>query len=125
MKIDLNDLSKKIYEGNKEKGFWPENPKDRNFGEQIALMTSELSEALEADRKGKSCNANLEEIDPRAYNFEEVFKEKVKDTKEDELADAIIRILDYCGANNVDITEHILLKLAYNSKRGYKHGKNY
>lgn len=46
----INELCEKAYENSKAKGFY-EQPK--NVGEMIALMHSELSEALEADRKDR------------------------------------------------------------------------
>ena len=132
----MNRLAKKIFEANKKKGFWTDNPKDRNFGEVIALCHSELSEALEADRKGT--NASLETFeflnqDPQKMGnidevnelFKNTFKTYIKDTKEDELADTIIRVLDYCGAMNIDIDRHIELKLRYNETRENKHGKRF
>lgn len=132
----MNELAKKIFEENKAKGFWPENPKDRSFGEVIALCHSELSEALEADREYKNASLGTFEYlnkDPKIIGnnevvkefFKSTFKTYIKDTKEDELADAMIRILDYCGAMEIDIEKHIKLKLEYNKTRPNKHGKRY
>ena len=39
-----------------------------------------------------------------------------------ELADCIIRILDYCGHENIDIENVIKIKHEYNKTRSYKHG---
>ena len=39
-----------------------------------------------------------------------------------ELADCIIRILDYCGEEDIDIEEFIKIKHEYNKTRPYKHG---
>jgi len=39
-----------------------------------------------------------------------------------ELADCIIRILDYCGAKGIDIDDAIKQKHEYNKTRSYKHG---
>jgi hypothetical protein len=44
---------------------------------------------------------------------------------EDEVADAIIRLLDFCGARGIDIDWHIKNKLRYNATREHKHGKKY
>lgn len=75
-------------------------PKDRNKGECIALIHSELSEALEGERK------NL--MDDHLTN---------RKMAEVEMADAVIRIFDYCGAHGYDIAGAMVEKLAYNAVR--------
>lgn len=76
-------------------------PVQRNFGEVIALMHSELSEALEAHRKGK------------------VFDDKLtdKDAVGVELADCIIRIMDTASAMNINIADCYISKCTYNRHR--------
>jgi hypothetical protein len=71
-----------------------------NHGERFALMHSEISEAMEAHRKGLMC-----EKLPEFTGTEE------------ELADALIRILDYCGDNNLRIGEAFVAKMKYNRNR--------
>lgn len=85
-------------------GFWESD----NTGEKIALMHSELSEALEADRK----NLEAEHI-PGFTGVEE------------ELADVIIRILDFAGHHQLRLGEALSAKIAYNLTRPFKHGKAY
>ena len=112
----LNELAQEIYQNNKGKGFWD---KERNVGEMLMLVTSELGEAMEAHRKGRF--ANLE-----AYEeFSEDFEDAIKDTFEDEIADSVIRLLDMCGGLGIDIDTHIRLKLEYNKTRERLHGKKY
>ena len=134
----LNDAAKQIHEDNKRKGFWDS---ERETGTLLMLCVSELSEALEADRKDKYAQLHSEEfiIDGRTIEqdlqlaikeddfikFEDIFRTQVKDTFEDELADTIIRILDLCGARGIDIEKHINLKLKYNRSRERMHGKAY
>ena len=101
-----------IHAGNKAKGFW-EGP--QNKSERVMLMITELSEAVEAHRKNKrfdpsglySENRKILEtkIDAPEYliSWKEIFTGWVKDTVEDEIADAVIRILDYCGGFNIQI----------------------
>ena len=138
----LNKLAKEIYEGNKQKGFWPSNPNDRNRGELLMLIVSELVEALECDRDKNYINpvsiAELELIATEAersgdsetrehYNkmWIDKFKSEAKETFETEIADALIRILDLVGALDIDIEWHIKNKLRYNRTRPHKHGRNY
>lgn len=112
----ITDAALSIYEDNKAKGFW-DNP--RNVGEMLMLVTSELGEAMEAHRKGRF--ANWANVKQEGFGFEE----GVKDSFEDEIADAIIRLLDMCGGLSIDIEKHINYKLRYNRTRPYKHGKKY
>lgn len=77
---------------------WWDNP--RNPGELIALMHSELSEALEGIRK----NAQ----DDHLPQFKSV---------EVELADALIRIFDYAGAADLRLGAAFVAKMAYNATR--------
>ena len=115
----MNELAKKIHENAVRHGFYDNK---RETGTLLMLCVSELSEALEADRKGK--HALL--VDAiNEDNFKEDFETCIKDSFEDELADTIIRILDLCGYYNIDIDEHIRLKMKYNQMRENKHGKNY
>lgn len=67
------------------------------------LIVSELMEAVEADRK--SNNADMDAFDKYEglISFDENFERHVKDTVEDELADACIRIFDLAGYKNIDL----------------------
>ena len=119
----FNELAQKIHKNAKEKGFWD---REHNVGEKLMLVTSELSEALEADRKSKK--ADLQEY-YKQINFgvdkKEAFESSIKDTFEDEIIDAIIRLFDLCGGMGININEHIELKMSYNKDRERLHSKNY
>lgn len=104
------------------------------IGQKIALIHSELSEALEADRKGVW--ANKEEYENgTGITFDDLvedtnvqntmFKRYIKDSVEDEIADAAIRIMDLCGYLGIDLEWHIEKKADYNNSRPYKHDKSY
>lgn len=131
MKTNFNELAKEVYTRNCEKGFWDEGVENKNIGEVLMLITSELSEALEADRKNHHVVGNMlksvrtldSEID-REY-FKKEFERTVKNSFEDELADVIIRVMDLCGAKGIDIDWHIEQKMKYNLLRPHKHGKKY
>lgn len=120
--MNINEVSETIHKQNKEKGFYDEPVE---IGTLLMLVVSELSEALEADRKGKYYMAHDMEFDTDNILFPKLFDAFVKDTFEDEIADAVIRLLDLCGYLNIDISSHIRLKVAYNKTRPNKHGKKY
>lgn len=122
--IELNKLSKTIHEANVKKGFYD---KPIETGTKLMLVVSELAEALEADRKERV--AKVEQfnilVESGHYTFEDAFKGTIKDTFEDEIADAMIRLFDLSGNLGIDIEKHIELKLKYNATRQPKHGKKY
>ncbi len=88
-------------------GFGKQTP-----GEDIALMHSELSEALEEMRAGRAAN--------------ELYYNPDKPTKPEgvpaELADVVIRIFGFCSRNDIDIGSAVLEKMAYNESRPFMHG---
>ena len=85
-------------------GWWSDvetgKRKDRNKGEQLMLMVSEIAEAMEGERK------NLMDSHLPHRKAAEV-----------ELADAVIRIADYCGAYGYDLGGAIIEKMKYNANR--------
>lgn len=84
-------------------GWWQT---DRSDGETIALIHSELSEVLEALRDGNPPDAKLP-----GFSSAEI-----------ELADAVIRILDFAGARGYRLGAAVLAKHTYNVTRPHKHG---
>lgn len=120
--MSLNILAERIYNGNKNRGFWDN---ERNVGEMLMLVVTELSEALEAHRSGKMFNKANKISFLEAEDMVQSFKDNVKDTFEDEIADAMIRLFDMCGGLGIDIDFHVSSKVLYNSTRAYKHGKKY
>ena len=100
----FNSLAQYIHNWAKRKGFWDQ---DNNDAAMIALVHSELSEALEAIRNGNPPDDNIPEF--REYEVE--------------LADAIIRIMDIANARGLKVAEAIIAKMAYNETRPRKHNK--
>lgn len=100
--MNLNELATQVHAGNKK--WWTDlatgQPIQRNKGELLALIHSEISEALEGERK------NLMDDHLPHRRMAEV-----------ELVDAIIRILDYAGGFGYDLQGAFDEKTAYNRQR--------
>ena len=110
MTKDLNKLAKEIYEANKAKGFHEVKHSEEHM---LCLVISELMEAVEADRIGE--RANLEIFDGHngsnleGKEYSDCFYWNIKDCVEDELADAVIRLLDTAkslGVNPDSLSGH-------------------
>ena len=127
--MNLTKLSKEINKNVRNKGFWnnmdfaiqmtqnqvrviglDKHVKDAFISQKLALVHTEISEAMEATR--------IDGYENNGYGI------NIKDSFADELADSIIRILDICGELNIDIQEQIDWKLDKNKSREYMHGKN-
>jgi len=124
--MSIQELSKQIHENAKAKGFWD---KERNLGEMLMLIVSEVSEAMESDRENRFSDWS-DRLPPFMDNipndeFNKVFKDEVKNTFEDELADVMIRVMDLAYSRGVDIEWHIKQKMRYNETRPHMHGKKY
>lgn len=103
----INDLVLDIHTGNVLAGWWsdldtglPLNGAPRIIPEKLALIHSEISEAMEGDRKGL-----LDDKLPHRTMFEV------------ELADAVIRIFDLAGSQGLDLGGAIVEKIQYNRTR--------
>jgi len=127
--MTIKELMKKSHATAVEKGFWAsekgitgdtnlssfESLKDvcriekRNDGELIALMHSELSEALEALRHGNPKSEHIPEFS----------------AVEEEMSDLLIRACDMAEARGYKLEEALEAKLLYNKTRPYKHNKEF
>jgi hypothetical protein len=94
----LNRYAKDCHQRAVAKGFWDEF---HSVGHYLMLVVSELSEAVEADRIGKWAKLDPDTIDTlqriAGAPYTQEFLREVKDRVEDEIADAVIRMLDLLG----------------------------
>ena len=99
--------------------------------ERLMLMVSELSEALEEYRNNKPTQYVVREMSTFPQ-YESCMRDinTIEDWKSGEkpegigveLADCVIRILDFCAADNIDINALVNAKHEYNKNRLFKHG---
>lgn len=94
---EMSKIQKEAWRIAEEKGFH----EGRERAKVLALIHSEVSEALEADRVGD----------------EENYAE--------ELADIVIRVMDHCETEGIDLESEIIRKNKENRQREHKHGKKY
>jgi hypothetical protein len=104
--MSLMELGQRAYENAKNHGFHDSpNP----VPQTIALMHSELSEALEDYRDGNMSVTVSEKGKPTGFPTE--------------LADLIIRVVDTAVEHGIDLDKVVAQKMAYNETRPYKHGR--
>lgn len=127
MNMKIFELVSRAHENAVKHGFWNPAP---SFGDAIALIHSELSEALEEMRAGNRIRPG--QPVPMVYYSGGGYVAsapteccKKPEGVAVELADAVIRIADLCGYLGIDLEKAIAEKMAYNETRPYKHGKQF
>lgn len=132
--MNLNAWAKEIHENAVAHGWWEE---ERSLSEVLMLIVSELAEALEEARAGRSmvwrkCNwdgAACYEGFECSHWVDGDCDAGERDEKPEgiavEVIDALIRILDWCGKEGLDVDALVREKHEYNKTRPYKHGKKF
>lgn len=119
MSKSINELVKEAHDNAVSKGWWEE---ERSFGEIIALIHSEASEALEDYRNGSKPEEVWYQHKTEGYSVTQLTDEYKPCGIPSELADIVIRVFDACGRYGINLEEAIREKMAYNAIRPKRHG---
>lgn len=119
----IDDWAEEVNRTAHDKG-WYKHPEtgeetERNFGEVIALMHSELSEALEEWRVSTPPMYWHDDDGNETTEYRQLSKPEGWAV---ELADCVIRIMDTCAEAGVSLEQAIRVKSEYNRTRPYRHG---
>lgn len=130
----LKIFRRRVHQHAVEKGFWentnyPEHaPSANDIAMKLALIHSEVSEALEAVRDGNigmccQCHGTDKIVlwHHECPDCDDAGRSKPEGMVA-ELADAIIRIMDLCEALGLPLEEALILKAEYNECRSHMHG---
>lgn len=101
----LREMAMEVEEWAKSKGWWQDG---RTFGDECALMHSEISEALESYRVTAFESWTGDNDKPEGVGSE--------------LADLFIRLLHTCGEHDIDLFAEYRAKMDFNYGREYRHG---
>ena len=101
----FSKLQAEVYQNSVNHGFWTP-PASIEDGTKLALIHAEVSEALEAIRDGDPPDKHLPQLGSVVV----------------EMADVVIRVMDFCQRHNYPLGRAILEKMKYNLTRPNKHG---
>ena len=118
----LNEWARDIHQNAVEHGWWDE---PRSFGDIVALCHSELPEALEEYHNGKPMSYGCCGHCDKETQCEVAGKPAHRSKPEGiatEMVDCLIRILDWCGKEGVDVEAVLAQKHECNRPRPSRHG---
>jgi hypothetical protein len=118
--VPVNTLVKDVHANAILKGWWENG--DRNPLELHMLMVSELAEATECARRDLPPVYYDTADGPKSVGIKEIESGVKPEGELVELADVVIRIMDYCGRKGWDLEAAIMVKNEYNQTRPHRHG---
>lgn len=121
--MNLNELRDKAYQCAIAHGWHEEKHSNEHY---LCLIISELMEAVQADRNGKRANVAMFKEwqgnslplsqETQTRRFKEDYEAYIKDSVEDELSDACVRILDFAGLKKIYIHDFTARNIRYSSE---------
>jgi NTP pyrophosphatase (non-canonical NTP hydrolase) len=125
----MNKLAQEIHANARAKGFWDQ---PRPIAQILMLVVCELAEAVEADRAAATAAPYVVTDEDKDFaarltgkDYSAWYSTVVKGCFEEEIADAVIRLLDLSAGLGIDLDWHIKAKMKYNATRQFMHGKAY
>lgn len=113
MSKSLKEMADEVTEWAVSKG-WEPDP-NRTFGDECALIHSEVSEALEAYRSWKFDDATDSGVEGSTILSK-------PEGVASEFADILVRLLHYSNTHGIDLEAEYERKMAYNHQRSWRHG---
>ena len=110
----LRKMQTEVVKCNTDNGWYD---KDRTYGEGLALIHSEVSEWLEALRRW-----GTDDVTGRGFQDGTGILLPKPEGVGSEAADVLIRLLDECNRQGIDLGFEYRRKMEYNKTRGYRHG---
>lgn len=125
---DLKALAAWVTTVNRDNGWFEA---DRTFGDEVALLHSEVSEMLEEFRE-RGVDRYYEVPADESASGSKIVVPILEGGHypsgwkpigvPSEAADILIRLLDTCHRYGIDLENEVLSKLAFNQTRGHRHG---